>query len=244
VHAALAIEEIKLSYNLTDWTGDPCVPIPHAWIACSFGSNSVPSIIEVNLAAYNLTGPISPSFANLLNLLTLNLSDNRLTGSIPPSIWNIAKLNTLDLSKNNLFGNLITTNTTPCPGNLTYLNLARNNFNGTFPSLLLNCSFYNLHRVYCDNNNFGGILDMETLDIEYASYWLNMLISMVNNNITGLMPNNGTYSPVLLGGNPCCNNPASETLYYVQLNCRYNSSGGVIIVNPGQILEHNNLLML
>jgi hypothetical protein len=44
---ALTIEEIKLSYNLTDWTGDPCLPFPHAWIACSYGSNSVPSIIEV-----------------------------------------------------------------------------------------------------------------------------------------------------------------------------------------------------
>jgi hypothetical protein len=54
-----------------------------------------------------------------------------------------------------------------------------------------------VHYRYCDNNNFGGILDMEALDKEYASYWLNMVISMVNNNITGHMPNNGTYSPVL-----------------------------------------------
>ncbi len=54
-----------------------------------------------------------------------------------------------------------------------------------------------VHYRYCDNNNFGGILDMETLDKVYALYLSNMLISMVNNNITGLMPNNGTYSPVL-----------------------------------------------
>jgi len=47
VHVALAIEEIKSSYNLMDWTGDPCVPIPHAWVTCNFGSNSNPSITEV-----------------------------------------------------------------------------------------------------------------------------------------------------------------------------------------------------
>jgi len=45
-----------------------------------------------------------------------------------------------------------------------------------------------------------------------------------------------------LGGNPCCNNSALETLYYAQLNCRYNSFG-VLIVNRGHILEHNNLLV-
>ncbi|KAH9536338.1 hypothetical protein CY35_17G102100 [Sphagnum magellanicum] len=226
---ALTIEEIKLSYNLTEWTGDPCVPIPHAWVTCSFDTNSVPSLIEVNLADYNLTGPISPSFGNLPNLHTLNLSGNQLTGSIPPSIWNITTLNTLDLSKNNLFGNLITTNTTPCPGNLTYLNLARNNFNGTFPSHLLTCSIYTLQQVSFDNNSFSGILDMDTLDNEYAFHVSNVLISMVNNNISGLMPNNATYSPVLLGGNPCCN-PTSEALYYAPLNCRY-TSYGVFIPN-------------
>jgi hypothetical protein len=47
VHVALAIEEIKSSYNLMDWTGDRCVPIPHAWVTCNFGSNSNPSITEV-----------------------------------------------------------------------------------------------------------------------------------------------------------------------------------------------------
>jgi hypothetical protein len=54
-----------------------------------------------------------------------------------------------------------------------------------------------VHYRYCDNNKFGGILDMETLDKEYALYLSNMLISMVNNNITGLIPNNATYSPIL-----------------------------------------------
>jgi Leucine-rich repeat (LRR) protein len=154
-------------------------------------------LVHRNLAAYNLTGPISLSFGNLLNLLALNLSGNQLTGSIPPSIWNISKLNTLDLSKNSLFGNLITTNTTPCPGNLIYLNLAGNNFHGTFPSDLFLCSFSHLEQVICDNNSFNGILVMDILDNKYAIYSSNVLISILYNNISGLIPNNATYSPVL-----------------------------------------------
>ncbi|CAK9212180.1 unnamed protein product [Sphagnum troendelagicum] len=44
---AIAIEEIKSSMNLTDWTGDPCVPVPHAWLACSTDMNSGLSITAV-----------------------------------------------------------------------------------------------------------------------------------------------------------------------------------------------------
>ncbi|CAK9869270.1 unnamed protein product [Sphagnum jensenii] len=68
---AIAIEEIKSSMNLTDWTGDPCVPVPHPWVTCSTDINSVLSITGVNLSGYNLTGPISPSFGNLLSLTSL-----------------------------------------------------------------------------------------------------------------------------------------------------------------------------
>ena len=33
--AALAVEQIETSLNLKDWTGDPCVPVPHTWVNCS-----------------------------------------------------------------------------------------------------------------------------------------------------------------------------------------------------------------
>jgi hypothetical protein len=33
--------------NLTDWTGDPCVPVPHPWVTCSTDINSVLSITAV-----------------------------------------------------------------------------------------------------------------------------------------------------------------------------------------------------
>jgi hypothetical protein len=44
---AIAIEEIKSTMNLTDWTGDPCVPVPHPWVICSTDMNSVLSIPAV-----------------------------------------------------------------------------------------------------------------------------------------------------------------------------------------------------
>jgi hypothetical protein len=47
VHAAITIAEIKSSMNLTDWTGDPCVPVPHPWVTCSTDINSVLSITAV-----------------------------------------------------------------------------------------------------------------------------------------------------------------------------------------------------
>jgi len=68
-------------------------------------------------------------------------------------------------------------------------------FKVVFFELLLNISF--VHCRSFDNNSFSGILDMDALDKEYALDVSNVLISMVNNNIIRLMPNNATYSPVL-----------------------------------------------
>ncbi|KAH9547958.1 hypothetical protein CY35_11G062400 [Sphagnum magellanicum] len=71
VQDALAIEEIKSQMSLTEWTGDPCLPVPHSWVTCSALGNPSPSIQAVNLSTYNITGPISLSFGNLLNLNSL-----------------------------------------------------------------------------------------------------------------------------------------------------------------------------
>ncbi|CAK9266671.1 unnamed protein product, partial [Sphagnum jensenii] len=98
---AIAIEEIKSSMNLTDWTGDPCVPVPHTWVTCSTDMNSVLSITAVNLSGYNLTGPISPSFGNLLNLTSLFLQNNLLSGTIPDWLANLPSLSKLFVWNNN-----------------------------------------------------------------------------------------------------------------------------------------------
>ncbi|CAK9237931.1 unnamed protein product [Sphagnum troendelagicum] len=122
---AIAIEEIKSSMNLTDWTGDPCVPVPYPWVTCSTDSNFVPSITAVNLSGYNLTGPISPSFCNLLSLTSLALDYNDLNGSLP----------LLNRS-----------------ANLQYLFLQNNSLSGTIPYWLADLPF--LSELYLPGNPF------------------------------------------------------------------------------------------
>ncbi|CAK9266719.1 unnamed protein product [Sphagnum jensenii] len=124
---AIAIEEIKSSMNLTDWTGDPCVPVPYPWVTCSTDSNFVPSITAVNLSGYNLTGPISPSFCNLLSLTSLALDYNDLNGSLP------------------LLNHLT---------NLQYLFLQNNSLSGTIPDWLADLP--SLFQLFVWNNNFSS----------------------------------------------------------------------------------------
>ncbi|KAH9535431.1 hypothetical protein CY35_17G053100 [Sphagnum magellanicum] len=102
---AAAIEEIKSSMNLTEWTGDPCLPYPHAWINCSISSNSAsPSILSVNLSGYHLNGTISPSFGNLLSLTNLYLQNNFLTGPLPDWLASLTNLSELLVQNNNFTG--------------------------------------------------------------------------------------------------------------------------------------------
>ncbi|CAM6041542.1 unnamed protein product [Sphagnum compactum] len=101
---ATAIEEIKSSMNLTDWTGDPCVPVPYPWLTCSKDTNSIPLITAVNLSGYNLTGPISPSFGNLLSLTSLFLQNNSLSGTIPDWLADLSSLTELFVWNNNFSG--------------------------------------------------------------------------------------------------------------------------------------------
>ncbi|KAG4995619.1 hypothetical protein JHK84_032588 [Glycine max] len=82
------------------WTGnDPCDD--WSFVVCAGGK-----IITVNLAKQNLTGTISPAFANLTDLRNLFLNDNNLGGSIPGSLTNLAQLEVLNVSNNKLSGDV------------------------------------------------------------------------------------------------------------------------------------------
>ncbi|RYR74994.1 hypothetical protein Ahy_A02g009705 [Arachis hypogaea] len=61
-------------------------------------------IRTVNLTNLNLTGTISPAFANLTDLEELYLVENNLNGSIPESLTTLPQLKILDVSNNNLSG--------------------------------------------------------------------------------------------------------------------------------------------
>ncbi|CAK9266660.1 unnamed protein product [Sphagnum jensenii] len=146
---AIAIEEIKSSMNLTDWTGDPCVPVPYPWVTCSTDGNFVPSITAVNLSGYNLTGPISPSFGNLLSLTSLALDYNDLNGSLP-LLTHLANLQYLFLENNSLSGTI--PNWLANLTSLSKLFVWNNNFSSPIPPSLLSKNFWNF--TYLPGNPF------------------------------------------------------------------------------------------
>ncbi|KAG0614721.1 hypothetical protein M758_6G198900 [Ceratodon purpureus] len=146
----LAIENIKATMNLTEWTGDPCLPYPHPWVQCNTSGTVLtpPKIVAVILSGYKLKGPISPSFADLLDLTNLSLDHNELTGPLP-DLSPLVQLKTLHLEDNYLSG--------PLPGWLTSLPLLReltvqnNNFSGAVPAGLLSS---NMLFKSCPGNQF------------------------------------------------------------------------------------------
>ncbi|KAH9541895.1 hypothetical protein CY35_14G088600 [Sphagnum magellanicum] len=217
-------------------------------ISPSFGKlRSLTSLVLEN----NKLNGLIPDFLQFPNLTTLNLGSNQLNGSIPPSIWDIPQLNVLDLSNNNLSGNLVPITSTSFPTSLTKLTLNDNHLTGSIPLSIweistlatLNLSNNNisgnlipmntttipcprsLTNLNFDYNKFIGTMDMSSFDHPYL---LNgtFLISMVNNSISILKPTweDGVYSPILLGGNPICNNlkyNSNPAIFYNQLlNCR------------------------
>ncbi|KAH7859839.1 hypothetical protein Vadar_006079 [Vaccinium darrowii] len=86
--------------NLTrSWQGDDFC---HNWefITCTPDRN----VTIINFEQQNLSGTISPAFANLTSLTTLRLNDNNLTGPIPDVLATLPRLEFLDVSNNNLSG--------------------------------------------------------------------------------------------------------------------------------------------
>ncbi|XVF18634.1 hypothetical protein REPUB_Repub11eG0039500 [Reevesia pubescens] len=62
------------------------------------------SLQVLNLSHNSLTGPIPPSFGNLVALESLDLSSNKLGGRIPSQLTNLTFLEVLNRSQNNLVG--------------------------------------------------------------------------------------------------------------------------------------------
>ncbi|KAG0591579.1 hypothetical protein KC19_1G185300 [Ceratodon purpureus] len=128
----MAIEHIKSSLKLGDWTGDPCLPVPHTWVNCS--SLSPPTIDSVNLSNFNLSGIIPVEFNELPKITTLILSSNNFDGLLS-DLSLLKNLRILHLQDNNLSGELPAwLGQLPL---LVELNVQNNNFSGTIPPGLL-----------------------------------------------------------------------------------------------------------
>uniref|UniRef100_J3N842 Protein kinase domain-containing protein n=2 Tax=Oryza brachyantha TaxID=4533 RepID=J3N842_ORYBR len=81
------------------WTGNnPCNP---AWSGVVCASSDV---VTINLSNKNLSGTISPAFANLTRLGRLDLSNNNITGVIPDALNTLPSLTVLNVANNGLTG--------------------------------------------------------------------------------------------------------------------------------------------
>lgn len=86
--------------ELAKWAGNnPCGSPQWPDLIC----NKM-DVTQIRLHGKNLSGMISPAFANLTRLQWLDLSNNQLTGVIPDSLTTLANLNYLDVSNNRLTG--------------------------------------------------------------------------------------------------------------------------------------------
>ncbi|KAJ1275439.1 hypothetical protein BS78_05G135600 [Paspalum vaginatum] len=86
--------------DLAKWAGNnPCGSTRWPDLLC----NKM-DVTQIRLSGKNLSGMISPAFANLTRLQYLDLSNNQLTGVIPDSLTTLANLNHLDVSNNHLTG--------------------------------------------------------------------------------------------------------------------------------------------
>eukprot|EP00250_Pteridium_aquilinum_P021817 c25234_g1_i3 orf=358-2304(-) len=100
-----ALETIKKDFNLSTWTGDPCLPSVYKWhwLDCDNTSGQA-RVIALNLSSMGLRTEIPVAVASLSALTSVDLHNNSLFGSIPAVLSNLSNLTLLDLSNNNFSG--------------------------------------------------------------------------------------------------------------------------------------------
>lgn len=100
-----ALENIKTAFNLSLWTGDPCLPNASKWSWLDCNSSASPArVIALDLSSRGLRSEIPSGIGNLTALTSVDLHNNSLFGNIPSFLERLNNLTFLDLSNNNLSG--------------------------------------------------------------------------------------------------------------------------------------------
>ncbi|KAL2622098.1 hypothetical protein R1flu_002303 [Riccia fluitans] len=161
----------SISAPALDRSGDPCLPVPWAWIMCNV--ETPPRVTYIYLTGKGMSS-LPESFGMLDRLTTLDLSYNQLTGNIPKSLGNISTLRILNLANNNLSGE-ISVNDSISWANVETLSLAYNKLSGSL-SPLLRALGTSITHLNLSHNSFNGSIDptlianlvnLESLDLSH-----------------------------------------------------------------------------
>ncbi|XP_058080234.1 protein STRUBBELIG-RECEPTOR FAMILY 8 isoform X3 [Magnolia sinica] len=133
-----------------------------------------PAVIAIQVSGLGLNGTMGYLLSNLFSLRTLDLSNNNIHDTIPYQL----------------------------PPNLTYLNLASNNFSGNLPYSISN--MVALNYLNASHNSLSMSVGDVFTDLEHLS-----ILNIANNHFTGWIPKEFNLIPNLqLGGNSFDNGPA------------------------------------
>ncbi|XP_044501476.1 receptor-like protein 33 [Mangifera indica] len=170
---------------------------------CKALSSSLSNLQVLSLSNCFLSGPITPSFAELrslsvirldqnnlsskvpiflaefMNLTSLRLSSCGLSGTFPEDIFQLPTLETLDISYNGLLEGSL--RNFPQNQSLRTLILKFTNFSGTLPDSISNLK--NLSRIELSNCNFTGVIPTSMGNLSHIVY-----LDLSSNKFTGPIP--------------------------------------------------------
>jgi len=142
-----------------------------------------------------LSGTISSKIGELWNLTHVHLSHNQISGSIPPRMASRSKIRQIryfNVHRNQMTGSI--------PSNMRlrkmfFMDLGYNKLSGTLPSDLGTQSV-RLRHLYLDHNNFEGSFPSEVLN---AGNGRLRALTLNNNNFSGAFPDEHQLSNSIMG---------------------------------------------
>ncbi|KAG6553526.1 hypothetical protein Mapa_004439 [Marchantia paleacea] len=168
-----------------DTAGDPCLPVPWAWVICSI--ELPPRVTQINLTSKGVGGDLPTEFGALDRLTILDLSNNTFTGGVPTSLKNVGTLRAVNLGRNSLSGDLPTFDEGSFQ-NLESLSLSYNKLSGNLSSLIRSFDG-TLFDLNLSNNNFSGSIPDEInqlVNLQYLDLSNNYLSGFINLDVKAL----------------------------------------------------------